>query len=629
MTGHHRRWGNTIDIAIFADLLGVSVRLTDIASSEILFESVLPGQKTMDIGYFKHHFVAGKRKAKQRPPRCSRILRTGMLLLLLATSLWSLGSIAGQLHRVSLPTFIAVSGGAPKAIAGTTSGGPLRPFQQIGYCSDGTNFHRIQNIHDLAAMSARHRALPPDAANFRGWPRAFNGLRAGDREALQNSLQLLRTAREQGGVHQRLRTDPVRTPIPDNFVDDIAADMDTQLPCSLHVVANPVQLAVMELQHRHDLRLEEEGEEEAEGGDYHAWEDKGVADPLEMHATCDGHPLSFASCIELTRAILVASADAPKMATGDRTLRGTAAEHDQEGCFSILNPHQLGLMTSLYTFQAHTRALVRRNQMQEVIIDTPSLPPDATLDRWIVEDGDNADRDGPHGATIEPEPEPEEPDTNTVWQLKMVRAILDASIGAPKMAENLCPLPGEVAEEFEQSHVSILNPHHMRLMTAAHCYRVATGRLIQNNTAPWEVCLQSAVVDTTVPLDDTCPDLRLVRAILQAAVGAPHMAMLSTAITGEAVENDTHSVHVLLNPVTLSRLCHDHLHRTPSPVEHHPPRDVLSCEEESYRPWPEWCIQNTYDQLVQSNGRLALWYQNGRSPLGQDELSSPTLILVD
>eukprot|EP00971_Amphidinium_carterae_P316035 6281851-Amphidinium_carterae.1 len=179
----------------------------------------------------------------------------------------------------------------------------------------------------------------------------------------------------------------------------------------------------------------------------------------------------------------------------------------------------------------------------------------------------------------------------------------------------------------------------MELMTVSHCQRVTRNRQARIEQMQWNAVQfphesSSLPFIPSSPSMDSCEDgeqsrvamIRVVATLLEQAEDAPRLAIGSTALQCEPV--DSCSEHRLANPIVLERMCSEFLHRTPSPTEVYLPRDVLSDEDESYRPWPAWCIQNTYDQLVRANGRLRYWYQKGRSPLRTDEMYSPDALVV-
>eukprot|EP00971_Amphidinium_carterae_P274947 5455712-Amphidinium_carterae.1 len=462
LTGRNRRWGNTIDVAICAHLFQAPLRLIDIRSSRVLFENGASANKDfMEIGYIRKHFVAGRvRSGPTRPQRnCFRSffsLLMGNGLMVLFSSLMCVHACYAGMD-LALPL---VTGGAPKmrVIAGT---GQLhrafdRPFQQIGYDDDLEEgcLHCIQNTHDLASMLARHRELPPEISYFRRWPRAFcQSLAAGDREMLQSAIHLIREARATADLFQQVRAFPTRTPVPDNFAEDIVVDVDQQdfehesSPVNTyHVIANPAQLIAMEAQFTADNGIIDNAVDAMDDEAIWLWQLKGRPSPGELHRTWGGIPMPFDKCVDMIRSILESLTGAPRTATGDSTIQGQVVDDDecQECDQYILNPRQLRLMTSLYCYQAVTRVAIRRNQLameevhrDDVQADVPSAPADDV-------NGDD-------------------------WRLNAVRAILGASIGAPQMAAGIEPLPGELLGELGE--VAILNPQQMELMTVSHCQR--------------------------------------------------------------------------------------------------------------------------------------------------------------
>eukprot|EP00971_Amphidinium_carterae_P156684 3105754-Amphidinium_carterae.1 len=61
LTNRHRRWGNTFDVMVCANMCKRHLRLSSVASGQILFEAQYPG-RPIDVGHIGHHFVGGRRR---------------------------------------------------------------------------------------------------------------------------------------------------------------------------------------------------------------------------------------------------------------------------------------------------------------------------------------------------------------------------------------------------------------------------------------------------------------------------------------------------------------------------------------------------------------------------------------
>eukprot|EP00971_Amphidinium_carterae_P352006 6492384-Amphidinium_carterae.9 len=138
LTGRRRRWGNTIDVIVAADLHDVRFRIIDLRGKFTLLDTNNTRSDPLDIGYRGFHFVAGKfldqksagvqsRSCVCATCQCSTILAHG-----------------GVRH--------GVAGASPP------NGRLMRPFDVPGIGVEGRSRHTLLNGHDLVVKMAVYDA---------------------------------------------------------------------------------------------------------------------------------------------------------------------------------------------------------------------------------------------------------------------------------------------------------------------------------------------------------------------------------------------------------------------------------------------------------------------------------------
>eukprot|EP00971_Amphidinium_carterae_P331489 6465056-Amphidinium_carterae.2 len=187
------RWGNTVDVAVASHLYGVRFRMFDLGDRTVIYDSSdaqcgFDHLQPLDIGYHKHHFVAGR--LRQQVPDTGRdgwygfaktmlaMFSSALLITAGFAFFMQLGNCTPQVgyssHYAFAPSLhsrhlrtggsdanstIRYGGMRGRHIAGTgylNPDGTDRPFDVVGEGVGDRTLHRIPNAHDVAAIEQQY-----------------------------------------------------------------------------------------------------------------------------------------------------------------------------------------------------------------------------------------------------------------------------------------------------------------------------------------------------------------------------------------------------------------------------------------------------------------------------------------